>query len=163
MLWRFLLSQQFYWLCPKGYRNHLPLRLVHVGATQNILQDWTNLSAVPEPQRSRWEWNTRAWALLIEPGRKKRKLKWRSADDCADNLRNRCENKHSGNHLKDILVNDEQQTAILHNYVLWEVHIESQNNKIVTSQPRKCPSFRNSGSIFQSNPYSFCQGSGFCL
>ena len=36
-----------------------------------------------------------------EPGRKKGKL--RSEDDCADNLRNRCENKDSGNLLKCIL------------------------------------------------------------
>ena len=42
----------------------------------------------------------------------------RSEDDCADNLRNRCENKHSGNLLKCILANDEQWTVILHNYVI---------------------------------------------
>ena len=47
------------------------------------------------------------------PGRKKRKLKWRSEDDCADNLRNWFENKHSGNLLKCILANDERQTVIL--------------------------------------------------
>ena len=45
-----------------------------------------------------------------EPGRRE--------DDCADNLRNRCENKHSGNLLKCILANDEQWTVILHNYVI---------------------------------------------
>ena len=71
-----------------------------------------------------------------EPARKKRKLKWRSEDDCADNLRNRCENKHSGNLLKCILANNEQQTVMLHNYVIWKVQrvrfIKSQNNKIVT-------------------------------
>ena len=43
-----------------------------------------------------------------EPGRKTRKLKWRSEDDCADNLRNRCYNKHSGNLVKCILADDEQ-------------------------------------------------------
>ena len=78
-------------------------------ATQNILQEWTYLSAVPTAKQ-----------LLImeheglsspkEPGRRK--------DDCADNLRNRCQNKHSGNLLKCILANDEQWTVILHNYVI---------------------------------------------
>ena len=38
---------------------------------------------------------------LSSPKEKKRKL--RSEDDCADSLRNRCENKHSGNLLKCIL------------------------------------------------------------
>ena len=32
--------------------------------------------------------------------KKKAQLKRRSEDDCANNLRNRCENKHSGNLLK---------------------------------------------------------------
>ena len=71
-----------------------------------------------------------------EPVRKKRKLKWRSEDDCADNLRNRCENKHSGNLLKCILANNEQQTVMLHNYVIRKVQrvrfVKSQNNKFVT-------------------------------
>ena len=38
-----------------------------------------------------------------KPGRKKCKLKPRSEDDCADNLRNRHEDKHSRNLLKCIL------------------------------------------------------------
>ena len=42
----------------------------------------------------------------------------RSEDDCADNLRNRCENKHSGNLLKYVLANDEQWNVILRNYVI---------------------------------------------
>ena len=42
----------------------------------------------------------------------------RIEDDCTDNLRNQCEDKHSGNLLKCILANDEQWTVILHNYVV---------------------------------------------
>ena len=48
-----------------------------------------------------------------EPGRKKRQLKWRSENDCADNLRNWCEKKHSENILKYILANVKRQTQIL--------------------------------------------------
>ena len=70
--------------------------------TKNILQGWTNLSTVPntaKPQSLRMEHE--GLSSNKEPERKKRKL--RTEDDCADNLRNACENKHSGNLLKCIL------------------------------------------------------------
>ena len=42
----------------------------------------------------------------------------RSEDDCADNVKNQCKNKHSGNLLKCILASDEKWAVILHNYVI---------------------------------------------
>ena len=77
-------------------------------------------------------------AAVVENGTRGIELSrnWRSEDDCADNLRNRCENKHSGNLLKCILANNEQQTVMLRNYVIWKVQrvrfVKSQNNKFVT-------------------------------
>ena len=69
-----------------------------------------------------------------EQGRKKCQLKRQSEDDCVDNLKNPCEN-NSGNLLKCILANDEQQTVILHNNVIREVQcvrfIRNQSNEIV--------------------------------
>ena len=75
--------------------------------TQNILQGWTNLSTVPntaKPQSLRMEHEGLS-SLASEEVR---------TIVHADNLRNRCENKHSGNLLKRVLANDERQTVILH-------------------------------------------------
>ena len=83
-----------------------------------------------------WEWNTMAWALLKSRWEKSVSSSEEVRTICADNLRNRCENKHSGNLLKCILANNEQQTVMLHNYVIRKVQrvrfVKSQNNKFVT-------------------------------
>ena len=72
-----------------------------------------------------------------------RTLKWARKDCCADEKRNNVKINIPEAIWTVFLTNDEKQTVILHNYVIWEVRgvrfIESQNNKIVILVPRKCP------------------------